>query len=139
MGVKAKPPKKLTFLVVLEHSLLGLILSYSGCASSPKPLTYSEQVFQSLQYQTSAFRSCYWRVLYDEKTPADRAKMSGEVVVELLIDQDGRATKAFVKSSTLKQLRVESCILEEVLAGDYPQHPQREPATVTFPFTFRAN
>lgn len=117
--------------------LMGFV-GIMSCAGTPKPRTYSEKVWDALKDQTSAFRTCYWQVLYDETAAPEKSKMSGEVVVAFTIGKDGKATEAKIKSTTLHQPKVESCLLHEVLAADFPLHPQREPAQVTFPFTFKA-
>lgn len=78
-------------------------------------------------------RYCYERSL--RRNPS----LKGKVVVRWMIMASGRVKGAKVASSTLKNKRVESCLLRRVLRFRFPKPNPAGLVTVRYPFIFRSS
>lgn len=67
-----------------------------------------------------------------EASLAQGQHREGEVRVRFTIAKNGRVSEAAVQRSTLRQPRVERCIVEAVRRWEFPRPPR--PRTVIFPF-----
>lgn len=88
-----------------------------------------ELISQTLNDNIGGIKFCYELGLKRNPT------LSGKVEVEFTIDEDGRVSDASVKSSTLKDKRVEDCIIRKLRSLKFPQ-PSGGKITVKYPFVF---
>src|SRR5690606_26326257 len=86
------------------------------------------EVFQDVLHQHEAqVRACY------SATHQDRPRRAGSVSVKLSIASTGRVSEARVSSSTLKDARVEACLIRHILTWQLPEH-QYNTISLTYPF-----
>jgi len=86
-------------------------------------------ISQVLSDNIGGIKFCYELGL--KRNPA----LSGKVEVEFTIDESGKVESADVISSTLKDTRVQDCILRKIRSLKFPQ-PSGGKVTVKFPFVF---
>ncbi len=85
-----------------------------------------------VQKRAAALRNCY-----EQQLLADPS-LSGKVIVFWKIGLDGQVTEASIKSSTLKNDRVESCLTKTVRRLRFDK-PDGGICVVEFPFIFTSN
>ena len=73
-------------------------------------------------------RFCY------EQALGTNPELAGRVAIELVISTDGNVTKSMVSSSTLGNLRVETCIAEGARRWEFPAVKGGGLVIVTYPF-----
>lgn len=84
----------------------------------------------SVQKQMSRIRQCYQREL--QRQP----DLAGRVTVWFLIDTDGSVNRARLKESTMNNIVVEDCIVDEVKAMSFSKPQAGKTVPVSFPFNF---
>lgn len=84
----------------------------------------------SVQKQMSRIRQCYQREL--QRQP----DLSGRVTVWFLIAADGRVDRARLRESTMNNILVEDCIVDEVKAMTFSKPQAGKSVPVSFPFNF---
>ncbi len=77
-----------------------------------------------------AIRSCYERVL--QRKP----DLYGKLVLEWDIEERGRVTRTAVKSNSLGDDEVATCIVNRLRTWRFPEPPQDQVGRVTYPFVF---
>lgn len=75
-------------------------------------------------------RRCY------KKGLRSNPKLAGRVAVKFIIEPDGTVREAAIKSSTLGDARVESCVAAEVAALRFPKPAGGGIVIVSYPFVF---
>ena len=109
----------------------------------PKPKLEMEQakegqfckesnIREVVQKRAAALRTCY-----EQQLLADPA-LSGKIIVFWKIGLDGNVTEASIKSSTMKNDRVESCLTKTVRRLRFDK-PDGGICVVEFPFIFTSN
>ena len=75
-------------------------------------------------------RYCYQEALV--RHPA----LEGRLVTQFTIAPTGRVLAAMVQSSTLKEISVESCVVNAIKRWEFPEPSGGGLAIVSYPFTF---
>lgn len=120
----------------LNRVLLGLValaLVAAGCSSSPKKVRHptAGPIQAVINDHADDFKACYEL----EQIPmGDGNDPQGTVNVGFAIAMSGAVTQARVLSSTLKQPKVEACIVERLKALQFPRQPKA--METKFPFRF---
>ncbi len=91
-----------------------------------------EAVRRTVRSILTQIKSCYERGLNTNP------QLEGKVVVRFLIEDHGVVRRASVPSSTLKDTKVEACIVERIMAQRFPDPPVGTTAEVDYPFVFGA-
>lgn len=91
-----------------------------------------EAIRRVIQANKSAIRFCY-----DSALQRDR-DLFGKLVLEWDIAEQGRVTRAVVKSSTLNNNSVANCIIKKLKTWKFPEPPPNQVAVVSYPFVFTA-
>ncbi len=89
-----------------------------------------EAIRRIIQQNKNAIRSCYERSL--QRKP----DLYGKLVLEWDIEERGRVTRASVKSNTLGDDKVATCIMGRIKDLKFPEPPPDQIGRVTFPFVF---
>ncbi len=116
---KAEPPKAEPSAVLPP---MGRVRHAKPTANGPMS---SRVVANTVRQHSDGLRSCYDRRL------ASLPTLSGKVVLQFTIDETGAVTEPAVKSSTLTDQALESCLTEAVRPIPFPA-PKR-PVAVTYP------
>lgn len=106
-----------------------LLLIFSSVTEAKIP---QKEIKNKIKKNLSSFRDCYTEVL---KT---NSKLEGKVVLDWDIDDAGSVKRAEVKTSTLKDATVESCMLDKLKAIQFPSAPAGQVMNVNYPFVFTA-
>lgn len=89
-----------------------------------------EAIRRIIQQNKNAIRSCYERSL--QRKP----DLYGKLVLEWDIEDKGIVTRTAVKSNTLGDDQVATCIMGRIKALRFPEPPPEVTGRVTFPFVF---
>ncbi len=84
----------------------------------------------SVQKQMSRIRQCYQREL--QRHP----ELTGRVTVWFLIAPDGRVERTRLRESTMNNILVEDCIVDEVQSMTFSKPQAGKSVPVSFPFNF---
>ena len=91
--------------------------------------TSAEPISPALLHMNQ-IRYCYQREL--TKNPA----LAGKVVIKFVIAKDGTVSKASVKTSTMNNSAVESCIAGRFMRMQFPEPKGGGIVIVSYPFIF---
>ena len=81
----------------------------SACATPLAPKSQNDQIDEAIKVRENYFRQCY------EHELSSGAKVdSGRVVLAWLLQTNGRAIGTTVAESTLKNKKVEDCLIEGI-------------------------
>lgn len=89
-----------------------------------------DQIMKVVRTRARAIQSCYSRELQRNKG------LGGKVVVKWKIDSSGAVQRPAVRSTTMRNGRVEDCVVREVSRMKFPSPKGGGSATVNFPFIF---
>ncbi len=89
-----------------------------------------EAIRRIIQQNKNAIRSCYERSL--QRKP----DLYGKLVLEWDIEEKGRVSRASVKSNSLGDDQVATCIMGRIKSLRFPEPPPDQIGRVTFPFVF---
>ena len=89
-----------------------------------------EQIMKVVRTRARAIQACYSRELQRNKG------LGGKVVVSWKIDSAGKVSRTKVRQTTLRNGRVEDCIVRQVNSMKFPSPKGGSSATVNFPFIF---
>lgn len=89
-----------------------------------------QEIRISVQKQMARIRQCYQREL--QRHPG----LQGRVVVWFLIEADGSVGRARLAETTMGNIRVEDCIVDEVAAMRFSKPQAGKVVPVSFPFNF---
>ncbi len=89
-----------------------------------------DQIMKVVRTRARAIQACYARELQRNKG------LGGKVVVKWKIDSGGKVTRAKVRSTTMRNGRVEDCVVRQVNSMKFPSPKGGGTATVNFPFIF---
>ena len=89
-----------------------------------------EQILKVVKSRQRAIQSCYTRELQRSKG------LGGRIEVAWQIDSSGRVSKARVKKTTMRNGRVEDCVVRQVQSLKFPSPKNGGRARVNFPFIF---
>lgn len=89
-----------------------------------------EAIRRIIQQNKNAIRSCYERSL--QRKP----DLYGKLVLEWDIEEKGKVTRASVKSNSLGDDQVATCIMGRIKSLRFPEPPPDQIGRVTFPFVF---
>lgn len=78
-----------------------------------------------------------FRLCYEKEINATSPGLAGTVIPSFVIGPNGRVTKAGVASSTLKNSRVEGCVVQVIRRIQFPQVKGGGIVQVKYPFRFR--
>lgn len=91
-----------------------------------------EAIRRTIMSILNQIKSCYERRL------KINSSLEGKVVIEFEIIEQGQVSYSKVKSSTLKDQNVESCVAARIENTRFPEPPTGLKGTVTYPFVFGA-
>jgi TonB family protein len=117
-----------------KYLLLTLVLasvSTSAWSTEQKAQVDSSDVENAILNRKDDFFACY-----NKHQKAHAKKKSGKVVTDFVIGADGKVSKASIKESTLKEPKVEACILETIQSIQFPVPHNGKPEQVSYPFQF---
>jgi hypothetical protein len=83
-----------------------------------------------IKQHMGSYKSCYQSELGDNPT------LSGKVMVKFVVAKDGSVTKAEIKSTTLQNAAVESCLRDHAMQMQFPQPQGGGIVIVSYPFVF---
>ena len=89
-----------------------------------------EQIMKVVRTRARAIQACYSRELQRNKG------LGGKVIVNWKIDTAGKVSRTKVRSTTMKNGRVEDCVVRQVNSMKFPTPKGGGSATVNFPFIF---
>lgn len=89
-----------------------------------------EQILKVVRAHKNAIRTCYDRELQRTKG------LGGKIVVRWKIGKDGQVSGARVRTSSMRNGRVEDCIVRRVARMKFPKPKGGVTALVNFPFIF---
>ena len=89
-----------------------------------------EQILRVVRAHKNAIRTCYDREL--QRTRG----LGGKIVIRWKIDAGGKVSGAKVRSSSMRNGRVEDCIVRRVARMRFPKPKGGVTAVVNFPFIF---
>lgn len=89
-----------------------------------------EAIRRVVQANIKAIQFCYETALQRDKD------LYGKLVLEWDIAERGRVTRAVVKSSTLSNNQVATCIINRLKTWTFPEPPPNQIAVVAYPFVF---
>jgi TonB family protein len=89
-----------------------------------------EQIMKVVRTRARAIQACYSRELQRNKG------LGGKVIVNWKIDSAGTVSRTKVRSTTMKNGRVEDCVVRQVNSMKFPSPKGGGSATVNFPFIF---
>jgi hypothetical protein len=76
------------------------------------------------------------RLCYEGELPAD-PKLKGDLRVDFEIGPTGAVRNQKLEESTLRNARVEQCVLKNLAKVEFPRPPGGEVVEVSFPFSFK--
>jgi TonB family protein len=121
--------------VFLGFAILSLVVACStankyqpATASNPK---LKDEIRQTVKNNSQFLNSCYADALKEEP------KLSGKMVVEWEIGEDGQVNNAKVLSSSLESESLENCVLTSVKKLTFPAPEKNQMALVSYPFVFK--
>ena len=85
--------------------------------------------YKVIKNNLNAFRYCYQREL--QKDPS----LSGKITLKFVISKDGSVSTAAVKSSSMNNSAVESCMVSRMMRLSFPD-PNGGIVMVSYPFYF---
>ena len=88
----------------------------------------ADEIQRVVKARAGVLRACYQKEL--NRTPG----LAGKIIVGFAIAEDGTVASAAVRSTTMKNEEVESCLRRNVLRLRFPAKGNR--ANVTYPFVF---
>jgi hypothetical protein len=89
-----------------------------------------EAIRRVIQANYNVIRFCYEKALERDRD------LYGKLVLEWDIAERGRVTRAIVKSSTLNNSAVASCIIARLKTWTFPEPPPNQIGVVAYPFVF---
>src|SRR5690606_32561969 len=92
-----------------------------------------EQILKVVKTRQRAIQACYSRELQRSKG------LGGTITVAWKIDSAGFVSRAKVRTTTMRNGRVEDCIVRQVNSMKFPSPKGGGSATVNFPFIFSGN
>lgn len=125
----------------LEHHI-----RRAGEPSSPEPVSIprdpaqdraalgKKEIQAAIRAVTPLVKECY------EKRLKENQELQGKSVVKFTIiakDGEGSIDEGEIKSSTLEDLRLDTCILHALTKARFPLPRDEGKVSVTYPFTFR--
>lgn len=115
------------------HGAVGGMVTHATSRSVgvPQGNIDREAVAKTINAHLQEVRGCYERALL--KDPG----LAGKVVLEWTIGTTGSVTAAKTKSSTLKNVTVEGCILSALKTWQFPQ-PRGGVVIISYPFLFNS-
>lgn len=116
-GLGTKAQKKVVAAIQLNEKI-----DTSGALSA-------EVIRSVMQENIKKIKACYDREL------AKDPKLNGKIEVSFTIGEDGKVKGQKIKSSTMKNEKVESCILQRIRRFEFPK-PSKGEVKVNFPFVF---
>lgn len=78
-----------------------------------------------------SFKKCYTDELQNSPD------LEGKIVLSWTVDNTGSVQEAKVKSSTLNNKNMESCMLDTLRSQKFPPAPDKTVAEITYPFLFK--
>ena len=93
-----------------------------------------EAVRRVIKYHIAEVKSCYERAL---NKLSKGQTIEGRVVIEWTIVAKGLAQKVKVKSSTVNNSGIETCIANRLGAWVFPEPPTGQVATISYPFVLK--
>jgi hypothetical protein len=103
----------------------------SGSATVDQDGLSKEVIQRVIRRQLGRMRYCYEREL------AKDPKLAGRVVVDFVIDKQGKVVHASTRSSTLASRSVETCLVRSFRAMIFPK-PKKNIVKVSYPLVFSA-
>lgn len=103
----------------------------SGSGSLVEDGLSKREVWEVINRHFSEIRNCY------ESAIVRKADIEGKLMVQFSIDSGGHVRKASVKASTLKDPRLDQCILGRLTQWAFPKPKGRSEVSVTYPFLFK--
>ncbi|HLU68293.1 MAG TPA: AgmX/PglI C-terminal domain-containing protein, partial [Kofleriaceae bacterium] len=88
------------------------------------------EILKVVRSRKNAIGNCYERELQRSKN------LGGKVVITWRITPDGRVQAAKVRSTTMRNGKVEDCIVRQIAGLKFPQPKNGQTAKVNFPFIF---
>jgi hypothetical protein len=89
-----------------------------------------EQIMKVVRTRARAIQACYSRELQRNKG------LGGKIIVNWKIDSGGKVSRTKVRTTTMKNGRVEDCVVRQVNSMKFPSPKGGGSATVNFPFIF---
>lgn len=133
---KTKEPARLESLKTMESRVVHRgerSVAISGIGMKGRASTQGLDpavVDETVKKHRTALKDCY------EKERAQRPDIAGKLVMRFVIAIDGSVSSAKVKSSTLKDGAVESCLEERFLEVRFPKPANGSFVTVNYPLLF---
>jgi len=92
-----------------------------------------EEILKVINMKTTSIRSCYETVLQTNQS------LQGKLMVNFFIQLDGSVTDAKIveDKSTMKEKKVNECVMEIVKNMRFAQRKKGEPMEINFPFNFQ--
>ncbi len=88
------------------------------------------QIMKVVRTRARSIQACYARELQRNKG------LGGKIIVKWKIDSAGKVSRTKVRSSSMKNGRVEDCVVRQVNSMKFPSPKGGGTATVNFPFIF---
>jgi outer membrane biosynthesis protein TonB len=107
----------------------GLLLT-AICPAATAPTPAAQAAEKTLVSHMDEFRLCY-----EKESSAGKPELSGRVVTKFTIGQDGKVTKAGIKSTTLKNQNIEQCLISAIKRIEF-QKLESGTIEVSYPFDF---
>ena len=107
----------------------------SGCVSGPSrdPERYKPEIAEVMRSHIPQFQKCYYAMI--EKRPGAH----GKVIVEFVINSEGRATDVRFKEIHPSLVDGGECILENLRSFQFKKPPSGLDIEVSYPFFFSEN
>ena len=105
--------------------LIIMLPVFSDCATTPTP----DHIDDAIRSHRDEFRYCYERELNSKDPPG-----AGKVSLIWIINTSGHAQNVKVSESTLKNQKVEECLVNVTRRIQFPK--PKEPTTIKYPFAF---
>ena len=116
---------------VLMLAIAALVLGSSlSFATESKGTIEKSRLEDAIKQHIDEFRLCY-----EERTMKGGAPDSGKVVTIFTIGPEGRVTQAGIKSTSLKDPEIETCLVSVLKRTRFPK-PNHGAVEVTYPFEF---
>lgn len=113
--------------------ILATILILSSLAQAQEIGINREEVRTTIKKNLKDVRTCY------EDHIKNQEKSEGKIVAEWDITSSGSVSGAEIKSSTLKNESVETCLLGKILTWKFPPSPRGALAHIAYPFYFASD
>jgi TonB family protein len=109
----------------------------AGCAQKPTEFPNADQmkaqdIGDTVKHHIPEVKACYDEVL------RKNAKLTGKVVLQWDIDENGNAVGAKVKSSDIKDSTLQKCLLRHLKTWHFSKAPKGVIGRVVYPFVFTA-